>query len=145
MAKNSILTFLVLSILLMPGCLNIVDDIISDIEDSTDDYPSLALGERARASPALQTYDACSDLLEDLQDSAFEEALVSLDQNAYWHWTDSYYYALREGDVMMDGFAEMASDDMAIDSSAPTAVAVDSDSGNSAPVEGEDYSGTNNQ
>jgi len=127
------------------GCLSVVDDIIQDIEDSSNDYPSLELGERARSSPALQTYDACSNLLDDLQDAAFEEALVSLDQNAYWHWTDSYYYALREGDVMMDGVAEMASDDMATESSAPVAGSTTSESGNSAPVEGEDYSGTNNQ
>ncbi len=141
--KYAILLTLLMIGTSLAGCLSIVDDIIDEIEDSSDDYPSLDLGERARASPALQTYDACSDLLADLREAAFEEALVSLDQNAYWHWTDSYYYALREGDVMMDGVAEMASDDMAVDGGTPTTGATDS--GSSAPVEGEDFSGTNNQ
>ena len=63
--KYAILLTLLMIGTSLAGCLSIVDDIIDEIEDSSDDYPSLELGEHARASPALQTYDACSDLLED--------------------------------------------------------------------------------
>ena len=91
----------------LSGCLQAFDDVVDSITDAGEDYPSLDLGERTRSSPALIQYDACDDLLNDLQLAVFEESLVSLDQNAYWHWTDNYLF--RGGDEMMfDGVAEGA-------------------------------------
>jgi uncharacterized secreted protein with C-terminal beta-propeller domain len=131
----------------LSGCLQAFEDVIDEIEDLEEDYPSLDLGERSRSSPALIQYDACDNLLQDLRDAAFEESLVSLDQNAYWHWTDSYFY--RSDDMMeMDGaVAEgVAFDDAGSDStSAPSVGGSEANSGSSDPVQGTDFSGTNNQ
>ena len=137
---------LVLLMMLSSGCLGAVDD-LEDIEDEVIDpildwlegeYPRLDLPDRERTSPTLDIYNECENLLADLQDSIYNEMLVSLDQQAYWHWAAPVWRGggvWIEGDVaMMDGAPEMAADDSSGSS--------DSDSGGSR--EG-DYSGTNNQ
>ena len=137
---------LVLLMMLSSGCLGAVDD-LEDIEDEVIDpildwlegeYPRLDLPDRERTSPTLDIYNECENLLADLQDSIYNEMLVSLDQQAYWHWAAPVWRGggvWIEGDVaMMDGAPEMAADDSSGSS--------DSDSGGSR--EGE-YSGTNNQ
>ena len=130
----------------LSGCLQAFDDVVDSITDAGKDYPSLDLGERTRSSPGLMQYDACDDLLNDLQAAVFEESLVSLDQNAYWHWTDNYYF--RGGDEMMfDGVAEGAVMEDSVDSttSSPSIGSSESNSDNGGPVAGTDFSGTNNQ
>ena len=137
---------LVLLMMLSSGCLGAVDD-LEDIEDEVIDpildwlegeYPRLDLPDRERTSPTLDIYNECENLLADLQDSIYNEMLVSLDQQAYWHWAAPVWRGggvWIEGDVaMMDGAPEMAADESAGSS--------DSDGGGSR--EGE-YSGTNNQ
>ena len=85
---------LVLLMMLSSGCLGAVDD-LEDIEDEVIDpildwlegeYPRLDLPDRERTSPTLDIYNECENLLADLQDSIYNEMLVSLDQQAYWHW-----------------------------------------------------------
>ena len=126
----------------LSGCLQAFDDVIDSIGDSVNDYPSLDLGERSRSSPALFEYDECTDLLDDLRNAVFEESLVSLDQNAYWHWTDSYY---RSGSFMDGAIAEDASfDDGETVTSSPSIGSTESDSAQN-PVSSTDFSGTNNQ
>ena len=137
---------LIMLICSLSGCLQAFDDVVDAISDAGDDYPSLDLGERARSSPALMQYDECENLLQDLQSAVFEESLVSLDQSAYWHWTDSYYY--RGGDDMFfDGAVpETASMDESADSTVGTPVVGSSEpSESNGPVAGTDFSGTNNQ
>ena len=139
---------LALMMLLTSGCLGAVDDIV-DIEDEVVDsvldwldseYPHLDLPDRERTSPVLETYNQCDLLLADLQDSIYNEMLVSLDQQSYWHWAGPVWRGggvFIEDDVaMMDGAPESAADESGSNNGATT----DSDSGR----EGE-FSGTNNQ
>ncbi|MEC9001367.1 MAG: beta-propeller domain-containing protein, partial [Candidatus Thermoplasmatota archaeon] len=140
---------LAMMMMLSSGCLGAVEDIV-DIEDEVVDsvldwlnseYPHLDLPERERTSPLLENYDQCELLLTDLQESIYNEMLVSLDQQSYWHWAGPVWRGGPEpvafDDVaMMDGAPEAAADE----SGANTGVATDSDSGR----EGE-FSGTNNQ
>ena len=139
-------TILVLLMMLSSGCLGAVDD-LEDIEDEVIDpildwlegeYPRLDLPDRERTTPVLESYDECEILLSDLKNSIYNEMLVSLDQQAYWHWAAPVWRGggvWMEDDVaMMDGAPEMAADESASSS--------DSDGGGSR--EGE-YSGTNNQ
>jgi len=134
--------------MLSSGCLGAVEDIV-DIEEEVIDsvldwldseYPHLDLPERERSSPVLETYDQCDLLLSDLQESIYNEMLVSLDQQSYWHWAGPVWRGggvMFEEDVaMMDGAPESAADD----SGSNTGGSADSDSGR----EGE-FSGTNNQ
>ena len=106
---------LALMMLLTSGCLGAVDDIV-DIDDEIVDsvldwldseYPHLDLPDRERTSPVLETYDECGILLADMQDSIYNEMLVSLDQQSYWHWAGPVWRgggAFIEDDVaMMDG------------------------------------------
>ena len=141
--NNALVLTLLLLFCSLSGCLRALDDVINEIEGTESDYPSLELGERTRSSPALVQYDECTNLLEDLRNAAFEESLVSLDQNAYWHWTDSYYY--RAEPFPMDGaIAEDAAfDDGETGISSPSVGSTDSNSGE--PVAGTDFSGTNTQ
>ena len=132
--------------MLSSGCLGAVDD-LEDIEDEVIDpildwlegeYPRLDLPDRERTSPTLDIYNECENLLADLQDSIYNEMLVSLDQQAYWHWAAPVWRGggvwIEDDVAMMDGAPEMAADESAGSS--------DSDGGGSR--EGE-YSGTNNQ
>jgi len=134
-------TLLMLFLMMTAGCLQAVDDAVKDIERTIDalegDYPKLDLPERTRSSPVLQNYDACETLLEDLKRAVYDEMVVNLDQQSYWHWV-SEPWMLRSGttDAFFDGepmLAESADDG--------AATATDSDSGSR---EGE-FSGTNNQ
>ena len=134
--------------MLSSGCLGAVEDIVDIEEDVIDsvldwldsEYPHLDLPERERSSPVLETYDQCGLLLTDLQESIYNEMLVSLDQQSYWHWAGPVWRGgggMFEEDVaMMDGAPESAADD----SGSNTGGSADSDSGR----EGE-FSGTNNQ
>ena len=144
--KNT--TFLVLLMMLSSGCLGALDD-IAEIEDEVIDsvldwldseYPHLDLPDRERTSPVLETYGQCDLLLADLKESIYNEMLVSLDQQSYWHWAGPVWrggMAFAEDDVaMMDGAPESAGDE----SGANSGGSADGDSGR----EGE-FSGTNNQ
>ena len=133
---------------LSSGWLGAVEDIV-DVEDEVIDsvldwldseYPHLDLPERERSTPVLETYDQCDLLLGDLQESIYNEMLVSLDQQSYWHWAGPVWRGggvwLEEGVAMMDGEPESAVDD----SGSNAGGSADSDSDR----EGE-FSGTNNQ
>ena len=135
MQRNA--AILVLAMMLTSGCLSAVEDIGNDldrtIEIIVDDYPQLDLPERTRTQPTLQTYDECDTLLLDLKGSLFDEMLVRLDQESYYHWIGGPWM-WRGGDVMFDGdlaVAESAADDSGTNSA-------------STSREGE-FSGTNNQ
>jgi len=123
-----------------------------------DDYPKLQMAPRARGAPALVSYSACDDLLDDLRESVFDEALVALEQAAYWeflYFGNRYYWA--EDGIAVgatdEGSAEMAEADSAGDGSVPPTASQDSSSpgddrsgaNDGERIEGEDYSGTNNQ
>ena len=135
-------TLLMIFLMATAGCLQAVDDVVEDIERTIDalegDYPKLDLPERNRSSPMLQNYDACETLLEDLKRAVYDEMVVNLDQQSYWHWV-SEPWAVRFGNpesATVDGEPMVAesTDDVA-------ATGTDSDSGSR---EGE-FSGTNNQ
>ena len=135
-------TLLMIFLMATAGCLQAVDDVVEDIERTIDalegDYPKLDLSERTRSSPMLQNYDACETLLEDLKRAVYDEMVVNLDQQSYWHWV-SEPWAGRCGNpesATLDGEPMVAesTDDVA-------ATGTDSDSGSR---EGE-FSGTNNQ
>ena len=135
-------TLLMIFLMATAGCLQAVDDVVEDIERTIDalegDYPKLDLPERNRSSPMLQNYDACETLLEDLKRAVYDEMVVNLDQQSYWHWV-SEPWAVRFGNpesATLDGEPMVAesTDDVA-------ATGTDSDSGSR---EGE-FSGTNNQ
>ena len=136
MMKRSQTTIFVLFILLSSGCIGVIEDINDNIDDTIilidDEYPQLDLSERIFGSPQLVSYQQCSDLLSDLKQSVYDEMLVQLDQQSYYHWTPNMYVddiMWREGDV---------------------ALAESSDEGASTPTADNDdrtgeYSGTNNQ
>ena len=135
-------TLLMIFLMATAGCLQAVDDVVEDIERTIDalegDYPKLDLPERNRSSPMLQNYDACETLLEDLKRAVYDEMVVNLDQQSYWHWV-SEPWAVRFGNpesATLDGEPMVAesTDDVA-------ATGTESDSGSR---EGE-FSGTNNQ
>jgi hypothetical protein len=65
-----------------------IDDTIILIDD---EYPQLDLSERIFGSPQLVSYQQCSDLLSDLKQSVYDEMLVQLDQQSYYHWTPNMY------------------------------------------------------
>ncbi len=136
---------LVLVMMLSSGCLGLMDDVVDDIDDVVIDpvldwlegeYPGLDLPTRERTSPVLDSYDECELLLADLQSSVYNEMLVALDQESYWHWAGPDWDGggvWMEDDVMMEG-APVASADG------------DAGSSNSADTSREgEYSETNNQ
>ena len=87
MKTNVRVSIFLVGLLLLPGCLSGIVDEIDDVviwEMSPDgDWPQLNLGERTRTTPALETYDDCTVLLEDLKNALWEQTLVEIDQNAY--------------------------------------------------------------
>ncbi len=101
-------TLLMLFLMMTAGCLQAVDDVFEDIDRTIDalegDYPKLDLPERTRSSPVLQKYDACDTLLEDLKRAVYDEMVVNLDQQSYWHWV-SEPFMFRAG-FMDVGLAE---------------------------------------
>ena len=135
MQRNA--AILVLAMMLTSGCLGAVDDIEDELDRTiqiiVEDYPQLDLPERTRTQPTLQTYDECDALLLDLKNSLFDEMLVRLDQESYYHWIGGPWM-WREGGVMFG-------DDVAVAESA-----ADDGGSNSAPESREgEFSGTNNQ
>ncbi|HIH06614.1 MAG TPA: hypothetical protein HA240_05170, partial [Candidatus Thalassarchaeaceae archaeon] len=136
MMKSPQSTIFVLFILLSSGCLGVIDDINEGIDDTIisidDEYPQLDLSERIFGSPQLVSYQQCSDLLSDLKQSVYDEMLVQLDQQSYYHWTPNMYV-----DDMWRG-----GDDIALAESAEGDLSATS--ANSDDRTG-DYSGTNNQ
>ena len=138
---------LVLLMMLSSGCLGAVDD-LDDLDDEVIDdildwlegeYPRLDLPNRERTTPVLEIYDQCEILLSDLRNSIYNEMLVSLDQQAYWHWGSPVWRGggiwIEDDMAMMDGAPEPAADESSTGSS---------DSDGVGSREGE-FSGTNNQ
>ena len=87
------------------------------------------LAERQRTTPQLVGYDSCGTMEADLKENIREEMLVDLGTYHYSYWW-------RNGD---DVFLEV--DEMAMDGGATPQAS----GGDEKRVEGEDYSGTNNQ
>ena len=133
------MAILVLAMMLSSGCISLVDDVVDDIDQTVDliqgEYPMLNLPDRILTSPILQNYGQCSELLEDLQQSVYDEMLVSLDQQSYWHWVGNSWW--RGGPVMLDGAAEEGAPMADFDSS--------SEGGNDGGSREGTYSETNNQ
>ena len=81
---------LVLVMMMTSGCLGAIDDIEDEfdrtIEIISADYPKLDLPDRTRTQPTLQSYDECDALLLDLKNALYDEMLVRLDQESYYHW-----------------------------------------------------------
>ena len=138
MQRTQSATLMVLGMMLFSGCISIVDDIQDEFDRTYDfiqgDYPQLALPERTRGQSTLSEYDDCDALLLDLQNALYNEMLVRLDQESYYHWVGGWW---------MWGGPEMAVDD---------AVSMDSngaESGASSPASGAsrdgEFSETNNQ
>lgn len=135
-------TVFVLTMMVSAGCLGALDDIADVVDDTFDDtfeylegeYPMLLLPERTRGDPSLQSYDQCSELLEDLRTATYEEMLVNLDQYSYWHWYNGPMWAFTDDMVFAEGVSAEAAD---------TSTSGPLDSGGESR-EG-DFSGTNNQ
>ena len=107
MGRISIRALSMMLLMMTAGCLQAVDGVIEDIDRTIDalegDYPKLDLPERTRSSPSLQNYDACETLLEDLQSAVYDEMIVNLDQQSYWHWVSEPIMLRMDGDAF---FAE---------------------------------------
>jgi len=128
-AHKSLAIFLV-SLFFASGCLSAVTPEVEvpDIE-LPDDWSTVP--SRSIASPQLQAFADCQDLEDALKQSIFEEYRIQILQAV----DEIYYYG---GGMWLEGDEEIM-------------MAEDSAAGNSAPtetprrVEGEDFSGTNNQ
>jgi len=149
MFASKLSSVLLILVLLSSGCLgavdeglDIVDEIIDEVEDALDllegDYPRLDLPERTRSSPNLQQYDACESLLDDLKQSVFDEMVVSLDQESYWHWAPGPWMA---GGLVMEADGAVAEMAVADDGFSST----ESSTTTSSTSREGDFSGTNNQ
>jgi len=139
MGNRTTNAMIIIFVLLSAGCLQAVDDVVKDIDRTIDalegDYPQLDLPERTRSSPVLQKYEVCDTLLEDLKRAVYDEMLVNLDQQSYWHWVSEPWIMYIEDGEPMIAEAESAGDD--------DAATTTTDSGSDSR-EGE-FSGTNNQ
>ena len=133
MDTKPITSIIVLFTLISSGCLGIIDDINNDIDNKISfidgEYPQLDLSERIFSSPGLVNYDQCDDLLEDMRGSVYDEMIVQLDQQSYYHWSPNPWMELRT-----DDFA-LAEGGMEADTSTTSS---------STNLDGE-FSGTNNQ
>ena len=118
--------------MLLAGCLNVTDNV--DVPDVVlpDDWSTIP--SRTVANPQLYAYDDCEDLETSLKQSIEEQYRVELLQAV----AEQYYYP----DIMWAEGAEMAMDDGAV---ADTSTAAQPRTTSPPRVEGEDYSGTNNQ
>tara|TARA_B100000945_G_scaffold318516_1_gene323555 strand:- start:17899 stop:20301 length:2403 start_codon:yes stop_codon:yes gene_type:complete len=142
MVRKPIRAISIMLLMMTAGCLQAVDDVIDDIDRTINalegDYPKLDLPERTRSSPSLNTYDACETLLEDLQRAVYDEMIVNLDQQSYWHWVTEPIMMRMDGDALL-GEPEMALEaDVSTDDGGTVA------GQNQGSREGE-FSGTNNQ
>ena len=132
MNRHKALAISIISLFLCSGCLGMVEPDVEvpevTLPDNWSEIPARSIG-----SPQLVGYDDCEDLEQSLKFSIEEEYRIQLLQAA----AEEYYY----GGGMWEDDMEMVADS-----------ASDTDGGNSAQpratkqlVEGEDYSGTNNQ
>ena len=117
--------------MLLSGCLNVDPDV--DVPDVVlpDDWSTITA--RTVASPQLFAYDDCDELETSLKQSIEEQYRVELLQAV----AEQYDYR----NVWFDG-AEMAMDDGAV---ADTSTTAQPRTTTPTRVEGEDFSGTNNQ
>ena len=133
MQQKPIVAVLLMMMFLGAGCLNAIEPAVEvpDIElpEDWNDVPARSIG-----SPQLEGYDDCDDLEQSLKSSIEEEYRIQILQAA----AEEYYYG---GGAWMDDDMEMVAD-----------TANEADGGSSSQlkttptrVEGEDYSGTNNQ
>ena len=130
---------LTLIMMLNAGCLAAFDDVVDDVFDDTveyihGEYPMLLLPERTRGEPGLRGYEQCEELLEDLRKAAYDEMLVNLDQQAYWHWSAGPVGAFTDDAVLSEGAVPEVTD---------SSTGTSTDTGGQSR-EG-DFSGTNNQ
>ncbi|MGB0950794.1 MAG: beta-propeller domain-containing protein, partial [Poseidonia sp.] len=118
--------------MLLAGCLNVDPDVEVPDVVLPDDWSTITA--RTVASPQLFAYDDCEDLEASLKQSIEEQYRVELLQAV----AEQYSY----NDFMWAEDAEMAMDDGAVADTSTTA-----QPRTTAPnrVEGEDFSGTNNQ
>ncbi len=144
MARKNLTPILMVFVILNAGCLQAVEDVTDAIDNTLDviegDYPKLELPERTRSSPVLQSYDACDALLSDLQQAVYDEMVVSLDQQSYWHWISEPWMFMRD-DI---AFAE-ADGAVALDSDQGTGQETSQAQGSADSSREGEFSGTNNQ
>ena len=132
MQQTQILAFLMVGLFFGAGCLSAIDGEV-EVPDVVlpEDWSTITA--RSVASPHLLGFEDCEDLEQSLKQSIEEEFRTQLLQAV----AEEYYYG--GGGIWMDD-AEMAMDSTSA-----------ADGGSAAPrttptrVEGEDYSGTNNQ
>ena len=133
MHSKQMLAVMMMMLFFGAGCLNAIEPSVEvpDVELPNDwsDIPARSIG-----SPQLQGYDDCEDLERSLKYSLEEEYRIQLLQAA----AEEYYYG---GGIWMEDDMEMVADTA---SGAEGGAAAQP---RTAPklVEGEDYSGTNNQ
>jgi len=149
MDKKISATVLILILLGSAGCIqgesgDVIDDVIDDvIPDSWAENlpPWIDLGSRERTSPHLNNFDSCEELelaTKNNLKQMYETQLLTYAYSGYSWWGGGMF---AEDVALMDGAV------------AETAVAETSNAGGSAPVtssadervNGEDFSGTNNQ
>ena len=118
--------------MLLAGCLNVTDNVEVPDVVLPDDWSTITA--RTVASPQLFAYDDCDELEQSLKQSIEEQYRIELMQAV----AEQYYYS----DVMWAEGAEMAMDDGAV---ADTSSAAQPRTTAPNRVEGEDFSGTNNQ
>jgi len=151
MEKGFVAILLVFILLGSSGCIQgsdvddvdvIIDEIMPD--SWSDNLPSwVDLGSRERTTPHLDSFDSCDEL-----ESAAKENLKLMYETQLMTYAYSGYYWWGGGMMVDDMVMEM---DMAVDGGAPeTAMASNGGATTTANtgdlrVEGEDYSGTNNQ
>ena len=117
--------------MLLAGCLNVTENVEVPDVVLPDDWSSITA--RTVASPQLFAYDDCEELEQSLKQSIEEEYRIQLLQAV----SDPYFYGF--------GWAEdteMMADDGAVAEGANSA---QTRTGTPTRVEGEDFSGTNNQ
>ena len=139
------MVLMVLASMLMAGCLGYFEN---QEEEQNFDWitPELLLGNRMRSSPALNHYDGCAELEEDLRNSMIEEMMVGLDQASYWHWNSWGF----RGGMMVDDMVMEMDGDMAMPETtgSDSSNSMDSSSPPSTSGAGDregQYSETNNQ
>jgi len=132
----------------MAGCLGYFENNNNEEEEQYFDWitPELLLGNRVRSSPALNHYDGCAELEEDLRSSMIEEMMVGLDQASYWHWNSWGF----RGGMMVDDMAMEMDGGMAMPETtgSDSSNSMDSSSPPSTSGAGDregQYSETNNQ
>ena len=145
MTRRPVMVLMVLASMLMAGCLGYFEN---QEEEQNFDWitPELLLGNRMRSSPALNHYDGCAELEEDLRNSMIEEMMVGLDQASYWHWNSWGF----RGGMMVDDMVMEMDGDMAMPETtgSDSSNSMDSSSPPSTSGAGDregQYSETNNQ